>query len=380
MAQKRPNTKLNWFEIFRAGEHTDSNGKTAEFSQTDLQSVVSNFKKRSSPLVVGHPKTDDPAWGWAEELKIEGDTLYAKAEEVDADFAEAVEKARYPNRSVRLRKTDNGYELGHIGFLGGKPPAIDGMQWLFSKDEDGEAVVLEFAASDRIEQVALDGAQGLVRLVTNLKTFITDRFGAEEASKVFADWEAEHIQQQVTLAEHERHQESIANPQSEFAAPQQEETEVSDKKPTEKEQALQAKLDAANKQNAELQFNQRKSAAQKFIDNTLNGGKAPRITNTEGLAEFMAHLEQDAEQTFEFAAADGDKTSKPVDWFKGFLQALPEQKGLTKDFSKDDKEEPGDLTAEQLATKAVEFQKSEADKGRTISISAAMDHIKSEAS
>ena len=255
MAQKRPNTKLNWFEIFRAGEHTDSKGNTAEFSKTDLQSVVSNFKKRSSPLVVGHPKMDDPAWGWAEELKIEGDTLYAKAEEVDADFAEAVEKARYPNRSVRLRKTDNGFELGHIGFLGGKPPAIDGMQWLFSEEENGDAVVLEFAASDRIEQVALDGAQGLVRLVTNLKTFITDRFGAEEASKVFADWEAEHLQQQVTLAEHERHQQNMANTQSEFAAPQQEEPDVSDKTPTEAEKALQAKLDAANKQNAELQFN-----------------------------------------------------------------------------------------------------------------------------
>ncbi|WP_419147530.1 hypothetical protein [Pseudoalteromonas 'SMAR'] len=379
MAQKRPNTKLNWFEIFRAGEHTDSKGNTAEFSKTDLQSVVSNFKKRSSPLVVGHPKMDDPAWGWAEELKIEGDTLYAKAEEVDADFAEAVEKARYPNRSVRLRKTDNGFELGHIGFLGGKPPAIDGMQWLFSEEENGDAVVLEFAANDRIEQVALDGAQGLVRLVTNLKTFITDRFGAEEARKVFADWEAEHLQQQVTLAEHERHQQNMADPHSEFAAPQQEEPNVSDKTPTEAEKALQAKLDAANKQNAELQFNQRKAAAQTFIDNTLNGGKAPRLTNTEGLAEFMAHLEQDAEQTFEFAAADGDKTSKPVDWFKGFLQALPEQKGLTKDFSKDGEEEPGDLSAEQLATKAVEFQQSEAGKGRTISISAAMDHIKSEA-
>lgn len=373
MAQKRPNTKLNWFEIFRAGEHTDSNGKTAEFSQTDLQSVVSNFKKRSSPLVVGHPKTDDPAWGWAEELKIEGDTLYAKAEEVDADFAEAVEKARYPNRSVRLRKTDNGYELGHIGFLGGKPPAIDGMQWLFNEDEDGAAVVLEFAASDRIEQVALDGAQGLVRLVTNLKTFITDRFGAEEASKVFADWEAEHIQQQVTLAEHEKRIEQSA----EFSAqsPTDEENTVTE----EEKKDLENKLKAEQEKNAKLEFNQRRMDAQTFIDKEVNGGKSPRLTNTSGVAEFMAHLSSGGSQTFEFAENDGEaKAHDPAQWFKGFLKALPEQKGLTKDFSKQDEPDDTTLTSDALAAKASDYQRSQKEKGVTISISEALKHVKKE--
>ncbi|OHU85520.1 MULTISPECIES: hypothetical protein [Pseudoalteromonas] len=381
MAQKKPNTKFNWFEIFRAGKHTDSKGNEAEFSKSDLQSVVENFKPRTSPLVIGHPKNDDPAWGWAEELKIEDDVLYAKAEAVDADFAEAVENARYPNRSVRLRKTDNGFELGHIGFLGGKPPAVDGMQWLFSKDESGETVVLEFAASDRIEQMTIDNTQGFVRLVRNLKTLITDKFGAEEANNVFSEWEAEHLQEQATLAQHEKHTEQPpVEPSAEFSAHINTDEENTVTK--EEKEALEAKLKDEQAKNAQLQFNQAKYNAQTFIDQTVNGGKAPRLTNTDGLAEFMAHLETGQEQTFEFAAADGEQntTVKPAEFFKSFLQALPEQKGLTKDFSKDDGGETEiDDSAEALAAKALDFQQSQASKGVTISISAALEHVQKEA-
>lgn len=53
------------------------------------------------------------------------------------EFAEAVENRRYPNRSVRLVKTDNGFKLGHIGFLGAKPPALGGMAWQFNAEATG---------------------------------------------------------------------------------------------------------------------------------------------------------------------------------------------------------------------------------------------------
>ncbi|KZN39834.1 hypothetical protein [Pseudoalteromonas luteoviolacea] len=386
MMASKQNTSFNWFEIFRTGTHTDSSGNTQEFTAADLDTVVKNFSPQKSPLVVGHPKTDDPAWGWASALKVEGDKLFAQAEEVDQDFANAVENKRYPNRSVRLTKGEDGYELAHIGFLGGKAPALDGMKWQFSQEQSGiECVILEFAASERIERMTIDTTKAVVHLVKNLKTFFTDRFGAEHADKVFSEWEAEYLQEQVTLAEHEQRQELAANP--EFAAPSNnlEELEVSDKtknEPTDTEKALQAKLDAANKRNAEHEFNQRKFDAQTFIDTKVNGGNAPRITKTDGLAEFMAHLETGAASTFEFAASDGNQTSSanPAEFFKTLLLSLPEQSGLTKEFSrKDDNDETEiDNSADALAQRAVEYQSAQANKGVTISLSTAMDHVTQE--
>ena len=378
----KPNTQFKWFEIFRAGKHTDSKGNEAEFSQSDLQSVVNSFAPKTAPLVIGHPKTDDPAWGWASELKIENDTLYAKAEEVSADFAEAVENKRYPNRSVRLTKTDDGYKLAHIGFLGGKPPAVDGLAWQFNEAEDQATVEFEFAASERIESVALDASNVLVNLINNLKTFITDRFGADEARKVVPEYDADWLNEQVILARHEKHTENAAKNQisAEFSAhSNQEDNTVTE----EEKKALEAKLAASEAANATLKFNQRKFDAQTFIDTKVNGGKAPRLTNTEGIAEFMAHLESGEAQTFEFAAADGEqnKTIAPGEWFKGFLEALPEQKGLTAEFSQDDESEADiDNSAEALAAKAIDFQKSLAEKGITVSISSALEQVQKEQS
>ena len=188
MADKT-NKKFNWFQIFKSGTQTDSKGKTLSFTNADLDAVVSNFKPQTAPLVVGHPTNDDPAWGWTSELKREGDVLYAKAEDVAADFAEAVENKRYPNRSVRLTKTDAGYQLAHIGFLGAKPPAVGGLQWQFNADDE-TAMSFEFSASDRIETVSLDTANVLVRLMTNMRTFIADKFDTETAEKVIPSIQA----------------------------------------------------------------------------------------------------------------------------------------------------------------------------------------------
>ncbi|MEC4091828.1 hypothetical protein [Pseudoalteromonas rubra] len=370
------NTEFDWFEIFRAGTHTDSSGQTQEFTEADLNSVVTNFTPKTSPLVIGHPDMNAPAWGWTSELKVENGALFARAEDVAVEFAEAVEDKRYPNRSVRLEGKAGDYTLGHIGYLGGKPPAVAGMPWQFNGAEPG--IVFEFAASDaeeRADDVALQAARTLTSFMGNLREWFIEQYGVETADRVMPNWDADWLKRQTAIADHEIDKERYGDHR--FSAPptKTEETQVSE--PTDQEKALQAKLDAAEQQNAQLQFNQRKHEAQTFIDTEINGGKAPRVTSTDGLADFMANLEAGGDATFEFAAADGTSTVKPAEFFKNFLKALPERDGLTKDFSAHDGQEgDGELTAEQLASKALEFQKSQSDKGVTISLSAAMDHVK----
>lgn len=372
MPGETSNTSFTWFDIFKAGTHTDSKGSTSEFTADDLQSVVDNFSAKSSPLVIGHPKVDDPAWGWASELKIVDGVLFAKAEDVSTEFAQAVKDKRYPNRSVRLNKVNNGYELGHIGFLGGKPPAVDGLSWQFNDAADG--VEFEFSASEQIESISLQTSNVVTRLISNLHTFITDKFGADTANQVIPEWEGEYLKEETIVAQHERRKETNDNP--EFSKP----TEQEDTNVTEEEKlALQASLDAEIDKNKKLEFQANVTKAATFVNETINGGKAPRLTNTDGVAEFMAHLESNESQTFDFAANDGTETKSPAAFFKSLLQNLPEQTKLTKDFSEhnqDDDEE----TAQSLATKASDFQQSEAGKGRVISLSTALTHIQQEKS
>lgn len=378
MADKTtPNTKFDWFEVFKAGTQTDAKGVTHSFSEADLNSVVANFKPKSAPLVIGHPKMDDPAWGWVSELKAEGGSLFAKAEDVCAEFAQAVQSKRYPNRSVRLEKTENGYKLAHIGYLGGKPPAVKGLAWQFNQSDEAETLTLEFAAGD-IDNISLRTSNTLTRLMGNLRNFITDRFGSEAADKVVPDYESEWLKEETIIAEHERAKvnsgEGAEFSKGDDDAPPPHEDNAMDEK---ERKALQDQIDAANAKNAQLEFAQRVAAANTFINTEINGGKAPRLTNTEGVAEFMAKLD-DGDTTFEFAAADGKSQElKPAAWFEGFLKGLPEQTGLTHEFNKDDKDgEVTDDSAETLAAKALEFQQSQSSKGIEISITAALDHIK----
>ena len=189
------------------------------------------------------------------------------------------------------------------------------------------------------------------------------------------EYESEWLKEETIIAEHER-----AKGNAEFSkgdddtTPPTNEDNAMDE---EEKKALQDQLDAANAKNKQLEYTQRVTAAKTFITDEVNSGNAPRLTNTDGVAEFMASLD-DGDTTFEFAAADGaSQTLKPAEWFKGFLKGLPEQTGLTSEFNKDDtSDEDGNDTAETLAAKALEYQQSQSDKGITISISSALDHIK----
>ena len=85
-----------WYEIFSVGTHTDSAGTTRQWSEEALQGIVDNFDpEQSAPAVIGHPRNDDPAWGWVDALKIEGGKLLASFRDLVPEFVEAVKAGRY---------------------------------------------------------------------------------------------------------------------------------------------------------------------------------------------------------------------------------------------------------------------------------------------
>jgi hypothetical protein len=137
---------METIHFFRAGTHVASNGKTLAFSEKDLKSAAVAYDPRTheAPLVVGHPKNDDPAFGWVERVIAKPDGLHAVPKQVNPEFAEQVRSGSYKkvSASFYLPNSANNPKPGtlylkHIGFLGAQPPAVKGLSAIqFAEGED----------------------------------------------------------------------------------------------------------------------------------------------------------------------------------------------------------------------------------------------------
>lgn len=118
--------KMDWIEIFRVGKHVDGAGEEKEWQKEDLDRIVSSYNPawHEAPVVIGHPETDSPAYGWVEALKREGEFLLAKLKDLAPEFLDWVRRGFYKKRSIALYPD---LTLRHIGFLGAVPPAIKGL-------------------------------------------------------------------------------------------------------------------------------------------------------------------------------------------------------------------------------------------------------------
>ncbi|PEH03499.1 peptidase, partial [Lactobacillus sp. UMNPBX5] len=76
--------------ILKTGTHTDSNGVSVSFTETDLQNSINAYNPaiHQAPIVIGHPKTDAPAFGWVKSLTADNGNLYAIPEQIQHDFGE----------------------------------------------------------------------------------------------------------------------------------------------------------------------------------------------------------------------------------------------------------------------------------------------------
>lgn len=158
---------MRHIEIFRAGRHTDINGVERQFTDADLQGMASGYdpKLHEAPLVVGHPRTDDPAYGWVQGLKVTSGKLLAIPRQVQAAFGEAVQSGAYKKVSAAFyaptdkhNPTPGQWYLRHVGFLGAMPPAIKGLEGAAFGEGDvlENAVVIEFAESPALAADAQD--------------------------------------------------------------------------------------------------------------------------------------------------------------------------------------------------------------------------------
>lgn len=164
--------KYGPIEVFRAGTFQDMAGNAQTIAAKDLQDIAARYDRESAPapVVIGHPDTDTPAYGWVEHLYFERGILKATLENTVSEFADMVRAGRYKRVSISLflphspnnPKPGNLY-LKHVGFLGAAAPAVPGLKPVKFAGGASEAIACyqdnpaaaSFAAGDELRRLRL---------------------------------------------------------------------------------------------------------------------------------------------------------------------------------------------------------------------------------
>lgn len=307
-----------WVEVFRIGKHTDSGGNTREWTEQDLETIVSKYDpaNHEAPAVIGHPKDNAPAYAWVEGLKSEGGSLWAKFKQIVPEFAEGVESGLWKKRSIALYPD---LSLRHVGFLGAMPPAIKGL------------ADIEFASGDEL---------------------MTIEFSETEPKEINAE---ERIKELEALLEASK--ENEASLEAKFA-------EASGT-------ALSAE-DARKKLEDELKAirdETRSKEREVFVDSLIAQGKLTPAMRQQAIDVISIC---DAVGMWTFSEGDMSATQK----VESFLSSLPKviEFGETTPGGSGAQVDSEDPNA--LASAALEFKESEAKAGRVISIAQAVHHVK----
>lgn len=200
---------MTQIEIFKAGKRYDANGVLKDITVADLEKTVATYNPEyhEAPLVIGHPKSNNPAWGWVKGLSLDGDVLKADVDEVDAEFAEMVKDGKFKKVSAAFYLPDSPnnphkgvLSLRHVGFLGAMPPAVKGLKQVefaeddlfveFSEHPTPEPILNEPAQPEGEPEMSAEEKAELERLRAE-NAELKEKQAQAEAEKAEADLQAE---------------------------------------------------------------------------------------------------------------------------------------------------------------------------------------------
>lgn len=358
--------------ILKPGTFHAMSGEQVTFTADDLKSAVASYDPalHEAPIVVGHPKTDDPAYGWIKSLRVDGGQLVAEPHQVDEGFAELVNSGRFKKVSPSFYRPDapnnpapGKWYLRHVGFLGAQPPAVKGLKQVALADT--EAGIVELADGWMISDIA-----GMFR---SLRDWILGERGQEAADKAIPGSSIDYLLQR---AGQEQQKDMATNS---FAEPRTKETDVTTAEQQAADlKAAQDKVAADQVQLAERERAIKDREAQvrrqdigRFIDTLVTDGKLPPAQK-DGLVAFMAALPGD--EVVEFGEGSAKVKQSPDKFLRDFLSKL----GKVIEFSEiagGDRKTPTDdpiALAEQIREEQDKAEKA----GRPISTADALERVK----
>ena len=197
MASKPTTPTAARIEVFRPGTFKPMEGAELSFSAADLKAAADayDFSTAPAPIVVGHPSTDAPAFGWADAFEFDAtnDRLYATLKDIDPAFSEAVQSGRYKKVSLSFFRPDHSnnpvpgtWYPKHIGFLGGAAPAVSGLKNVQFSIPEGEAATFTASFGEW-------GFERSARIMQGMREWIIEKFGMDEADKALPAYEIEWL-------------------------------------------------------------------------------------------------------------------------------------------------------------------------------------------
>jgi hypothetical protein len=183
---------MGWTTIFRAGTHTDSQGRKRAWTTDDLDRAVASYDpaKREAPLCFGHPKDNAPAYGWVEGLRRVGSDLQARFKQVPDAVRRIVDAGHYKYKSASFFVDGS---LRHVALLGAAPPAIEGLGPIqFGADEEYFEYRFQEDTMDEVEKLKKDLADAQAKLTAAETKAST---AEAEAKRIGADFSAQQEEQ-----------------------------------------------------------------------------------------------------------------------------------------------------------------------------------------
>ena len=350
----------DWFAIFRTGTHTDRHGRTATFAAADLDGLVERFTPGDSNCVITHEELYSPfGYGRINELKRDGDVLYARCDEasLEPQFAELIEAGRLHNRSVQLiPEAGGGHRLGHVAFLGAEPPAVSGLPPIAYATA---ALVFSTAdAWDRVRETA-DRAN----LWEALRRVARRLLPESEADELVPEWQANIAREDVGAArEAAEREDRMDGTTTTYSA---------------------ADIEAARRQGAADAAAEAERTAARATARTELSARVKKLVDEGRLTPAQSHglvelgLGLDAGLSLEFAAGDGGAVRvSPREHLFRMLEGLPVQIRRGREFAgagTDPGAPPRDAGA--LRAAALEYQANERRAGRAVDIVTAVRHV-----
>lgn len=270
----------HWIPIFKAGTHTSKSGNTRTWEVDEVAQIAKNYTQSPegrAAITIGHPVNDAaPAFGWIDELKAENGVLYAKPGQLHEGLREAIAAGHYKRVSSGLvRRADGTWGLDHLAVLGAARPAVAGLGELrFS----ASAEIVEFGVVTQVSLLHLPDPSDLPDL-HDLSAALTG---------------------------------IPSSPRSFSLTPEHAMTE----------QEMQQRIQTLEAENARLLLSARTADFSAWIGSeSVSTRVVP--AQRERVLRIMAAL--DGCEQYEFSQDSQTVKATPLDEFRDFLQALPEQ-------------------------------------------------------
>ncbi|EPS1798178.1 peptidase [Pseudomonas aeruginosa] len=410
---KKPTATL---PILPAGQHVANDGRSMEFTEAILQEIAATYDPALSeaPLVIGHPKLNAPAYGWAKGLEVRDGMLFAEPHQVVPEFAEAANRKMYKKRSAAIYLPDSPgnpvpgkHYLRHIGFLGAVPPAIKGIPDApLNFAEDDGALAIEFAEAPY-------AVTGLTDILRRLRDFFVEREGAERADQLIPQWQLSSIEEDArrgsaqgataqasALFSEPVIEEGVDSAAASAAAaqepqgtvtpsdgasasaaeadrtshPSQQDTTMSDEAALDERQRQlderEQQLATREAEMAQQKAQEHRNEIAEFAEGLVKSGQLlPR--QKAAVIELLVNLPADA--PLEFAEGEGQVTKPAAEVLRSLLAELPKQIEFSEKSGA-----VGDLSfgsAHAIAARAQTYQEEQRQAGRHISTTEAVSHI-----